>query len=215
VRKTDGARRSQAVAAPVNSRIVPRAVAATAVCAASLVASCAPTVQSIAVPTPGRIAPDPDKVTVVVIQPGTRLGPVAIVDGRGQLVGQLDDRTHTVLTLPEGPTVLYAVASNRADTADRLEGTLVAGRLYYATVDPRTGGVALLAFTPRSPDERWRHKDEYLATTTRVQMDPQRIVRAANELPDATAVAKAGDTYLATLPPALLAQHTIQESDGF
>jgi hypothetical protein len=180
-----------------------------------LIVSCAPALQSITIPAPGRIAPDPEKVTVVVIQPAAGLRVVDILDGRGQLVGQLDERSHTVLTLPEGPTVLYALVDNRAETADRIEGTLVAGRVYYATVAPRAGGVALLALNPRSPDGRWGHRDEYLATTPRVRMDPERVVRAANELPDAAAVMKAGDTYAAGLPPGAAAERQIYESDGF
>ena len=101
--------------------------------------------------TPDAIAAAPDAVTVVVVQPTSRLRAVGIVDGRGQLVGQLDDRCHTVVHVPEGPTVLYAVLENRAETADRLEGTLIAGRVYYATVGPRAGGVALLALEPAQP----------------------------------------------------------------
>ena len=117
--------------------------------------------------------------------------------------------------LPEGPTVLYAVVENNAETADRLEGTLVAGRVYYATVGERPDGVALLALNPRSPDGRWSHRDEYLRATPRVQLDPQLVVRAMNELGDTTALMRAADAHVAKLPPADLAEHTIQESDGF
>jgi hypothetical protein len=176
--------------------------------------ACAPAVPNITVRTPGAIAALPDAVTVVVVQAETRLRSVAIIDGRGQLVGQLDDRSHTVLRLPEGPTVLYAVLENRAETADRLEGTLVAGRLYYATVSSRPGGVALLALNPRSPDGRWSHKGEYLAATPRVQMDSQLITRAMNELGDATAIVHAADAYVDSLDAVPRAEHEIQESDG-
>lgn len=192
------------------------AVRITRVCllAASLLASCARAVQNITVATPDAIAAAPDAVTVVVIQPTSRLRAVGIVDGRGQLVGQLDDRCHTVVHVPEGPTVLYAVLENRAETADRLEGTLIAGRVYYATVGPRAGGVALLALNPRSPGDRWSHKAEYLASTPRVQMDPTRVVRAMNEIGDAAPLMKAGDAYVAGLDAAQIAERTITESDG-
>jgi hypothetical protein len=181
-----------------------------------VVAGCATAVPTIAVRTPaGPIAADPEKVTVVIVQPTTRLRAVDIVDGRGQLVAQLDDRSHTVIHVPEGPTLLYAVVDNRADTADRIEGTLIPGRVYYATVGERPGGVALLALNARSPDGRWRHKEEYLAATPRVAMNPDLVVRTMNELGDTTALMKAADAYVAKLDAAAAAEHTIQESDGF
>jgi len=178
-----------------------------------LASGCGSVVPDITIRTSGAIAAVPDAVTVVIVQPTTRLRSVSIVDGRGQLVGQLNERAHTAVRLPEGPTVLYAVRENDAKTADRLEGTLVAGRVYYATVGPRPGGVALLTLNPRSPGQRWSHKDEYL-TTPRVQMDPQRVARAVNELGDPAAIIEAGDAHVARLDPAHLAEHTIQENDG-
>jgi hypothetical protein len=183
---------------------------------ACLALACAPAVPSITLRTPATpIAADPEKVTVVVIQPTTRLRSVGIVDGRGQLVAQLDDRSHTVFHLPEGPTLLYAVLENKAATADRIEGTLVAGRVYYATVGERPDGVALLALTPRSPGGRWSHKAEYLASTPRLRLDPAEIVRATNELGDTAPILQAGDAHVAALPAAEAAEHAIQESDGF
>jgi hypothetical protein len=179
-----------------------------------LAASCEPAVPNVTVRTPGAIAAVPDAVTIVIVQPTTRLRSVGILDGRGQLVGQLDERSHTVVHLPEGPTVLYAVLENRAETADRVEGTLVPGRVYDATVGQRPGGVAFLTLTPRSSDGRWSHKDEYLRTTPRLQMDPQKVMRAVNELGDPEAIIQAGDAYAATLDAAQLAEHTFQENDG-
>jgi len=196
---------------PVKSRI-----ALFASLASCFTGACAPAFPSIAVKTPAApIAPDPEKVIVVIVQPTTRLHAVAIIDGRGQLVGQLDDRSHTVLRLPEGPTLLYAVVENNAETADRIEGTLMAGRVYYATVGEREGGIALLALNARSPDGRWSHRDEYLAATPRVAMDPDRVVREANEIGDTTALMKAADAHVAKLDASAAAEHTIQESDGF
>jgi hypothetical protein len=189
-----------------------------AICVISLLATaaCAPAVPSIAIRTPAaQIAADPERVTVVIVQPSTHLRVVDIIDARGQLVAQLDDRSHTVIHMPEGPTILYAAIENRADSADRIEGTLVAGRVYYATVGERPGGVALLALNARSPDARWRHRDEYLAATPRVSMNPDLVVRTANDLGDTTALMKAADAHVAGLDAAQAAEHAIQESDGF
>jgi hypothetical protein len=182
---------------------------------AACLGSCAPTVPNITVASPGQLEARPDRATVVIVQPATGLRCVQIIEGHGGLVGQLDGRSHTVVSLPEGPTVLYAVLGNDASTADRIEGTLIAGRIYYATVGPRAGGVALLALTPRSPEGRWSHKGEYLATTPRLQLDPKQITRAVNELGDTEALIQAGDARAARLDAAQLAEHSIQETDGF
>ena len=48
-----------------------------------------------------------------------------------------------------------------------------------------------------------------------MQIDPQLVVRAMNELGDTGALMHAADAHVAKLPPAELAEHTIQESDGF
>jgi hypothetical protein len=189
-------------------------IAPPALVAATLLGACAPAVQNITVVTPGTITSAPDVVTIVVIQPTTRLRAVELVDGRGQLVGQLDDRSKTVVHVPEGPTVLYAVLENRADTVDSVEGTLVPGRVYYATVEERPGGVALTVLSPRRIDDAWAHRNEYLSRTPRVQMDPLRIGRAVNELGDTAPILQAGDARAATLDTTQLAARTFQETDG-
>jgi len=186
----------------------------TAALAALAAVGCAPVVQNIAVATPGAITPSSDAVTIVVIQPATHLRSVSLLDGQGQLVGQLDDRSHTAVRVPEGPTILYAVIENESATADRIEGTLVPGRIYYATIEARSGGVALTTLTPRSPDGRWRHKDEWLGATPRVQMDSQKMGRAINEVGDPAPILRAGDAHVAGLDAAHRAEHEIQESDG-
>jgi hypothetical protein len=189
-------------------------IAMIALAAATFSGACAPVVQNITVATSGAITSAPDVVTIVVIQPTTRLRAVELVDGRGQLVGQLDDRSQTVVHVPEGPTVLYAVLENRADTVDRVEGTLVPGRVYYATVEERPGGVSLSVLSPRRVDGTWEHKSDYLASTPRVQMDPQRIGRAVNELGDPGPIIQAGEARAAALDTTQLAARTFQESDG-
>jgi hypothetical protein len=180
-----------------------------------LAVGCGPIVENITVATPGAISARENAVTLVVIQPTSHLHSVSLVDGRGLLVGQLDDRSHTVIQVPEGPTLLYAVLDNTATTADRIEGTLLAGRVYYATVDARPGGVALLCLNARSPGDRWSHKRDFLAHTPRVQMDSERISRAANELGSSDAILRAGDAHVTALDAAGIAEHSIPENDGF
>jgi hypothetical protein len=184
--------------------------------AGAVALGCAPVVQSIAVPAPaGPLVEVPDSVTVVVVQPESKLRPVNLIDGRGQLVGQLDGRSHTVVRLTEGPNLLYAVLDNRAATADRLEGTLIRGRLYYAYVAERAdGGVELVALTARSREARWAQKDQYLASTPRLKMDPERVTRAVNDLGDTTAIIDAGNARFGAMDAAARAEHAIQENDG-
>lgn len=178
-------------------------------------ASCATTTAAVVkVPSPGAIVPDPHKATIVVIQPSSRLRAVNLIDGHGRLVAQLDDRSHTVVRVTEGPTLLYAVVENRPDTADRLEGTLMSGYVYYATVSERSGGVALVALTPRSPEGRWGHKSEYLAHTPRLELDPESIGRTVNELGNVVPIMEAADARVATMSSAEQAERQYQESDG-
>jgi hypothetical protein len=179
------------------------------------IAACGPSFPNISVVSPGTIEATPDAATVVIIQPASRLRSVEIIEGHGQLVGQLDDRSHTVVRVHEGPTVLYAVLGPDASTVDRIEGTLIAGRIYYAIVEARAGGVALLALTPRSRDDRWRHKSEYLAATPRLQLDPRQLTPAVNELGSTDAIIQTGDGRAARMDAAQIAEHSIQETDGF
>jgi hypothetical protein len=143
------------------------------------------------------------------------LRPVNLLDGRGQLVGQLQGRSHAVIHVSEGPTLLYAVLDNRPQTADRIEGTLMRGRLYYAMVGERAdGGVELVTLNVRSRDSRWNHKDEYLTATPRLQLEPERITRAVNDLGAPEAVIDAGNARVTALGAMEQAERTIQENDG-
>jgi hypothetical protein len=199
----------------VVSRFVDSRLALALTLIAAALAGCAPAVAVVAIPSPGTIAADPHKATIVVIQPSSQLHAINLIDGRGQLVGQLDDRSHTVVRVPEGPTLLYAVVENLPSSADRLEGTLIGGRIYYATVSARTGGAAIVTLTPRSPEGRWDRKNEYLARTPRVQMDPEAVGRAVNELGNALPIMEAADAHVASMSTAEQAEHQFQESDGF
>jgi hypothetical protein len=183
---------------------------------AAWLAACGTSSPSVAVRTPAApIAPDFDKVTVVVVQPESRLRAVSIVDGRGQLVGVLDDWSHTVIRLPEGPTVLYAVVGNHPETADRIEGTLVAGRVYYALIGAREDGLTFVTLSARSPWNRWKHRDAYVTDTPRLAMNPEKVGRAAAELGDPQAIMRAADDRVSKLDTASAAERSFQESDGF
>jgi hypothetical protein len=177
-------------------------------------AGCGPAVQNITVATPGTVAAVPDQATIVIVQPTTHFQSVGILDARGQLIAQLNDRSHTVIQVPAGPVRLYALVENKAGWADRLEGTVVAGKIYYATVGLRWGGVAFLALNMRSPDARWAQKDAYVASTPRVQMDLQKVSLAAGQIGDPAAVFKSADAFNEKLDPPHRAERLIQAEDG-
>ncbi len=187
-----------------------------AVALSAMTAACAPAVQSATV----KVASEPvraadDAVVVVIVQPESRLRSVGILDGRGQLVAQLDDRSHAVVHVKEGPTVLYAVRENDVASVDRVEGTLVPGRVYYAIVGERPGGVSFEVLSPRSPGGRWAHKDDYLRSTPRLALDGDKVGRVMNELGDPDAIVQAGEAAASKMTPAATASHTFQENDGY
>ena len=74
-------------------------------------------------------------------QPTTRLRSVDLVDGRmvSSRAGCRRTRSHTVVRVPEGPDDPLRRARERRDDdgSPRGGGTLVAGRVYYATVGAR------------------------------------------------------------------------------
>jgi hypothetical protein len=60
----------------------------------------------------------------------------------------------SVATSWPGAARLYAIPESRL-TGDRTDGTVQAGRVYYATISVRYVGVAFRALNPRSRDNRW------------------------------------------------------------
>ena len=100
---------------------------------------CGPVVQYITVPSTASVTPSSDQANIILMQPTTRFN-VNILDARGELVAQLNGRSRTIVRLPPGPIRLYAIIGNFAEAADRIEGTVQAGRTYYATLSVRGGG---------------------------------------------------------------------------
>jgi hypothetical protein len=185
-----------------------------ALVAAALAAGCGPAVQNITVQTPGSPSATPAEATIVVVQPTTRFQSVNIFDGHGQLVGQLNDRSYTVLQVPAGETRLYAFPENKSEWADRIAGTVQAGRVYYATVSLRWGGISFLALNQRSRDGRWMKKDEYLSASPHVQMDPQRTPLVMGKLGETAHLFDKADAFVQKLDGPHQAERVIQPEDG-
>jgi hypothetical protein len=150
----------------------------------ALAIGCGPAVHNITVRSAASVSADPSAATIVVMQPSTRYGSVSILDATGQLMGMIHDRSATIVHVPPGPVRLYAIVERQAGWGDRIEGSVAAGHVYYATISMRWGGINFLALNPRSRDDRWSHLSQYLETAPMVQMDPSGIPTARHELGD-------------------------------
>lgn len=178
--------------------------------------ACSPAVPNVTVKTANTLEAVQDAATIVVIQPRTKYKSVSFVDGAGRLLGQLDRRTYTLLRVPPGPVRLYAFWENKITAADRIEGTVLAGKIYFATISFRgtVGGIALLALNPRSPDRRWTEKDRYLSSTQRVQMDPKREVEVMQRLGAAPEIFHWADEHTKGLTGRAHDERVILPGDG-
>jgi hypothetical protein len=184
-------------------------------CAAGwLSAGCGATVHNATVQSAGTIAPAADQATIVVVQPSTHFRAVSVLDGHGQLLGQINDRSHTVIHVPAGAVRLYAFPERKIHMGDRIDGTVQAGRIYYVTVSFRWGGVSFLALNQRSPDARWAQKEEYVTKTSAVEMDAQKAPVAVREIGDPGPIMQQIDTFVDGLDAAHHAERMIQAEDG-
>ena len=177
---------------------------------------CGPVVQYITVPSTASVTPSSDQANIILMQPTTRFN-VNILDARGELVAQLNGRSRTIVRLPPGPIRLYAIIGNFAEAADRIEGTVQAGRTYYATLSVRGGGFGGLAFralNPRSLDDRWAQRDAYVAGNPLIEMDPTKVPIVIRQIGDPAPLLQKIDAKIEKLGPAHRAERTIEPEDG-
>lgn len=175
---------------------------------------CGPAVRNVTVRSAASIAPSASEATIVVVQPSTRYSSVNILDGQGRLLGQISDRSHTVVRVPPGTLRLYAIPEREASWGDRIDGHVEAGRVYYATIGMRWGGITFLALNPRSRDDRWSHRDEYLGSTPLVEMDLAQVPLAVQELGDTAPLLARVDQNVDRLDEAHREERTIRPEDG-
>lgn len=175
---------------------------------------CGPAVHDITMPSRSSIGPSPTEATIVVVQPSTRFGSVNFLDPAGRLLGQLSDRSHTIIRVPPGHVRLYAMVERDSRLGDRIEGDVEAGRIYFATLSMRWGGINFLALNPRSADDRWSHRDEYLQRTPFVEMDPGRVELALGEIGDAVPLIERIDHQTERMDAAHIDERTILAGDG-
>ena len=190
-------------------------LAALLVGTAILATGCA-TVANITIPaTKGAIEGSPEAATVVVVQPTTRYVAVSVLDGDGKLLGQLHNRSHTVVRVPPGPVSLYVLSERQVSWGDRIKGEVLAGRVYYATISVRYGGLRFNSLNPSSPDGRWEQRENYLARTPRVEMDPAMIATAVERLGNTGEILRViDDKYADRYQEHQIEAHTIRPEDG-
>jgi hypothetical protein len=182
--------------------------------ALAVAAGCGPAVHNITMPSRSEISASPTEATIVVVQPSTRFGSVNLLDPGGRLVGQLSDRSHTLVRVPPGPLRLYAMVERDPRLGDRIDGQVEAGRIYFATISMRWGGINFLALNPRSHDDRWTHRDEYVSGTPFVEMDPEQLSLALGEIGDAAPLIERIDRQTERMDPAHLEERTVLATDG-
>lgn len=181
---------------------------------ALLALGCGPAVHSIAIRSSASVAPDPAAATIVVVQPSTHYRSVSILDAQGTLVGMLDDRSSTIVRVPPGSFRLYALVEREAGWGDRLEGTVQAGMVYYATISMRWGGINFLSLSPRSRDDRWSHLSQYLEQAPLMELDPAGVPVATRELGDTAPILERIDRYADGLDAEHHEEHLVDPGDG-
>ena len=181
---------------------------------AAVAVGCGPSVHNITVRSAASVTSAPDAATIVVIQPSTRYGSVNLLSATGELLGQINDRSATIVRVPPGPFRLYAIPERQASWGQRIEGTVDAGRVYFATIGMHWGGITFLALNPRSRDDRWAQRDQYLSSVPMVMMDPGQIPMAVHEIGNAQELIMRVDQNMDRLDPEHQAEHLVQASDG-
>jgi hypothetical protein len=181
---------------------------------ALIAAGCGPAVVNTTTKSTASVAAVPDRATIVIIQPTTGFQSVNILDAQGQLLGQLNGPSRTLIYVPPGPVRLYAIPEKQADWGDRIDGAVQAGLIYYATISLRYGGVAFRALNPQSRDNRWAHRDAYMIKTPAVEMDPSKAPDAIRQIGDPIPMLKKVDAFIERLDSAHRAERTIRTEDG-
>jgi hypothetical protein len=101
-----------------------------------------------------------------------------------------------------------------AEWGDRIDGTVLAGKTYYATIGLRYGGLKFLALNPRSKDNRWSALQEYLSTLPAVQMDPALAAQEQHELSGIDDLISHAESFPRTLNDEHRSQRLFLPEDG-
>jgi hypothetical protein len=190
--------------------------------ALTALAGCSVTVDRITRPAVGTVGVEQGRATIVIVQPNIPMRDVNVLDSSGQLVGQITGLSRTTIRVPAGSLRLYALRDDLGWTGDRIDGEAQAGKTYYATIGGSSGwaktgkwgGLRFMALTPRSGNNRWAGREQYLASTPAVEMDPARIAAAQRQLGDTTKLMREIDSFADGLSGQNRVDRTILAADG-
>jgi hypothetical protein len=181
---------------------------------ATTMGACAPATRMIMLDAPERQIRATASAATLVVGNVMNWKVVNLLDDKGRLIGQLTGRSSTVLRLPAGPMKLYVVPEKEASWGDRLEGTLAAGRVYYAEVSMRWGGVAVQVDSERLNPERWAKRARYAQDLAPVKIDKSRIGEVVEDLGDTAAILRVVDGTVAGFEPEWRRHRTFRDDDG-
>ncbi len=181
---------------------------------ALFVCACAPATRLILKPaTREQPAPKADTATIIV-------GNIAnwkvlnLLDERGNVVGQLTGRSHTILFRPAGPMKLYVVPEKEGKWGDRVTGDLEAGRVYYVKVGMRYGGVQAVTLSERNDSDEWKNRKTYVSDLERMDVDPMQVPALSTDLGDVKGLMNQVDEFIAGLTNLERAVRTFEVADG-
>ena len=167
------------------------------------------------------IVPAHGMAALAVIQPTLRSSHLTLVDEHGKVLGQINGRTSTVLQIPPGPFRVYVlpprysgVPGGNDVVGDRIQGDVTEGKVYFGTISTRFAGIRFNALTPRSPDQRWDHREKWLRETPRIEMDSSKIASLTDFIGDPSDQLARIDEFFQRLDATHLEARTILASDG-
>jgi len=179
-----------------------------AIFAASL-AACGNMIPNATVASASSIAPAAGEATIVFVQP-TKPYLIHVLDAKGQLVGQLYTKSHTAIHVPPGPVRLYCFVQGLQ--ADRLDGNVEAGKVYFASAS-YFNEFSCVALNPRSNDNRWALKDQWVRGTPNLALDSQKLPEATRVLGDPMVYMRRADARVDGMDAPHRAERTIQPND--
>ncbi len=150
--------------------------------------------------------------SLIVVRRGGIGEMVTLMDDQGRVIAQVDRDTWVRIPLAPGRHRIYSIPGKVTDFASVVDVDAQAGRLYYASV-PRVGG--LWAVAPRHED-RWKHRQEWIAAAHEVELDESKRTLLETELDEAVrkeAIDKVEKAW-AKMDPKKQADFTLAADDG-
>jgi hypothetical protein len=155
-----------------------------------------------------------DKAGVIFVRPsGMAFGmKFAILDQKGNWLGDAVAKSHFGVTLPPGEYMFVAWAENTA----ALKATVAAGKKYYVKVDPEMGfgsaRVSLYAVTKRNKE--WAEVEGWMRETVHLEPLPSGAENIAARGEDTAKRVKAAQENWASYSAADKEERTLRAEDG-